>query len=88
TLGDIYFLYQEDGYLYTQVEDRTTTRGDVVNISYHITEGVPANVHYINIVGNTKTKDKVIRRELSILPGQRFRRSLLMRSLRDVTYLN
>jgi len=88
TLGDIYFLYQEDGYLYTQVEDKTTTRGNVVNITYHITEGVPANVHYINIQGNTKTKEKVIRRELSVLPGQRFRRSLLMRSLRDITYLN
>jgi outer membrane protein insertion porin family len=88
SLGNIYFLYQEEGYLYTQIEDRTTTRGNVVNITYHITEGVPANVNYVNIVGNTKTKDKVIRRELSILPGQRFRRSLLMRSLRDVMYLN
>lgn len=88
TLGNIYSLYQEEGYLYTQVEDKTTTRGNVVTITYHITEGVAANVHYINIQGNTKTKEKVIRRELSILPGQRFRRSLLMRSLRDVTYLN
>ncbi len=88
TLGNIYFLYQEEGYLYAQVEDKTTTRGNVVNITYHITEGVAANVHYINIQGNTRTKGKVIRRELSILPGQRFRRSLLMRSLRDVTYLN
>ena len=88
TLGDIYFLYQEDGHLYTRVEDKTTTRGDVVNVTYSITEGVPANVRYINIRGNTKTKEKVIRRELSLVPGQRFRRSLLMRSLRDVTYLN
>ena len=88
TLGNIYSLYQEEGYLYAQVEDKTTTRENVVNITYHITEGVAANVHYINIQGNTKTKEKVIRRELSILPGQRFRRSLLMRSLRDVTYLN
>lgn len=88
TLGDIYFLYQEDGHLYTQVEDKTTTRGDVVNVTYGITEGVPANVRYVNIQGNTKTKEKVIRRELSLVPGQRFRRSLLMRSLRDVNYLN
>lgn len=88
TLGDIYFLYQEDGHLYTQVEDKTTTRGDVVNLTYNITEGVPANVRYINIRGNTKTKEKVIRREFSLVPGQRFRRSLLERSLRDVTYLN
>ncbi|MGB2989656.1 MAG: outer membrane protein assembly factor BamA, partial [Candidatus Zixiibacteriota bacterium] len=88
TLGDIYFLYQEDGHLYTQVEDQTTTREDVVNVTYNITEGVPANVRYINIRGNTKTKEKVIRRELSLVPGQRFRRSFLMRSLRDVNYLN
>ena len=88
TLGNIYSLYQEEGYLYAQVEDKTTTHGNVVNIAYHITEGVSANVHYIKIQGNTKTKEKVIRRELSLFPGQRFRRSLLMRSLRDVTYLN
>jgi outer membrane protein insertion porin family len=88
TLGEIYTLYQEEGYLYAQVEDKTTTRGNVVNISYNISEGVPANVRYVNIQGNTKTKDKVIRRELSILPGQKFRRSVLMRSLRDVMYLD
>jgi outer membrane protein insertion porin family len=88
TLGNIYSLYQEEGYIYVMVEDKTATKGSMVNISYHITEGVPANVHKINIEGNTKTKEKVIRRELSILPGQRFRRSLLMRSIRDVMYLN
>jgi outer membrane protein insertion porin family len=88
TLGEIYSFYQEEGYLYVQVEDKTSTRGNVVNIVYGLTEGVPANVNYINVAGNTKTKDKVIRRELSIFPGQRFRRSLLMRSLRDVMYLD
>jgi outer membrane protein insertion porin family len=88
TLGNIYSLYLEEGYLYTHVEDKTTTRGDVVNITYHITEGLPANVNYVHIQGNTKTKEKVIRRELSVFPGQRFRRSLLERSQRDVTYLN
>jgi outer membrane protein insertion porin family len=62
TLGNIYSLYQEDGYLYVQVEDKTTTRKDTVNIAYNLTEGVPANIHFINILGNTKTKDKVIRR--------------------------
>ncbi|MGB8656577.1 MAG: outer membrane protein assembly factor BamA [Candidatus Zixiibacteriota bacterium] len=88
TLSQVYSLYMEEGHLYAQVEDKTTTRGDVMDIKYHITEGVPANIHYVNIQGNTKTKEKVIRREISILPGQRFRRSLLMRSQRDVTYLN
>ncbi len=88
TLGNIYSLYQEEGYIYVMIEDKTATSGNVVNIDYQITEGMPANVNKINIEGNTKTKEKVIRRELSILPGQRFRRSLLMRSIRDVMYLN
>lgn len=88
TLSDIYSLYLEEGYIYTRVEDKTTTKDDVVKITYNITEGLPANVRYVNIEGNTKTKEKVIRREISIFPGQRFRRSLLMRSQRDVNYLN
>jgi outer membrane protein insertion porin family len=88
TLGNIYSVYQEEGYIYVMVEDNTTTIDSIVNISYHTTEGMPANVHKINVEGNTKTKEKVIRRELSILPGQRFKRSLLMRSIRDVMYLN
>ncbi|MFQ6032317.1 MAG: outer membrane protein assembly factor BamA, partial [Candidatus Zixiibacteriota bacterium] len=88
TLGNIYSVYQEEGYIYVMIEDKTNTQGNIVNIDYHITEGMPANVHKIDVRGNTKTKEKVIRRELSILPGQRFRRSLLMRSIRDVMYLN
>jgi outer membrane protein insertion porin family len=88
TLGNIYSLYQEEGHIYVMIEDNTTTRDSMVNVDYQITEGMPANVRKINIQGNTKTKEKVIRRELSLLPGQRFRRSLLMRSIRDVMYLN
>ncbi len=88
TLGNIYSAYQEEGHIYVMVEDDPNTKDSTVNIHYHITEGMPASVHKINIQGNTKTKEKVIRRELTILPGQRFRRSLLMRSIRDVMYLN
>jgi outer membrane protein insertion porin family len=88
TLRDLYSAYQEESYLYARILDNTQTQGNVVNINYQISEGIPANIHLINIEGNTKTKDKVIRRELSLVPGQRFRQSLLMRSLRDVTYLN
>ena len=42
----------------------------------------------VNIVGNRKTKEKVIRREISMLPGQVFSRTLLIRSVRDVMALN
>lgn len=88
SIGNIYTLYQEDGYLYTRVVDDTKTADTVVNISYEISEGVPAHVRRIEITGNVKTKDKVIRRELAIYPGQVFKRSRLMRSLQNVMRLN
>lgn len=88
TLEELHALYLEEGYLYAQILDETKTKGNVVDVNYLISEGIPANIRKINIAGNTKTREKVIRRELWVRPGQRFRRSLLMRSLRDVMYLN
>jgi outer membrane protein insertion porin family len=40
-----------------------------IDINYTIEEGEKAFVQRINIVGNTRTKDKVIRREVLIAPG-------------------
>ena len=88
TLTELNNLYQEEGYIYVQILDNTSTQGNVVNIDYQITEGVPANIHFVRIEGNIKTKEKVVRRELSVIPGRRFHRSILLRSLRDVMYLN
>ncbi|MBI5867268.1 MAG: outer membrane protein assembly factor BamA [candidate division Zixibacteria bacterium] len=88
SIGNIYQAYQEDGYLYARVIEDTKTIDSVVNVSCEVSEGVPAHVHRINIEGNVKTKDKVIRRELAIYPGEVFHRSSLMRSLRNVMALN
>ena len=43
-----------------------------VNITYHVTEGSRFRVGRVNIAGNTKTKDKVIRREIPLKPGDMF----------------
>lgn len=88
TIGELYSAYQEEGYLHTRIEDERHTRDTTIDIAYHITEGLPSQVRMIDVVGNTKTKEKVIRRELFIRPGDTFRRSLLMRSLREVMQLN
>lgn len=88
SIGNIYQAYQEDGYLYARVIEDIKTVDTIVNITCEISEGVPAHVHRINIEGNVKTKDKVIRRELAIYPGEVFHRSSLMRSLRNVMALN
>lgn len=43
-----------------------------VNITYRITEGSRFRVGRVNVTGNTKTKDKVIRREIPLKPGDQF----------------
>ncbi len=85
---EIYNAYMEEGHLYTRVVEDTKTQDSTVNLTYEISEGVPAHVNRIDIIGNAKTKDKVIRRELTLFPGQTFRRSLLQRSMRNVMLLN
>ncbi len=89
TLEGIYSAYYEVGHLHIRVADIRTTRADsIVDINYDILEGLPSHVNLVKIVGNYKTKEKVIRREISTFPGQVFNQSLAIRSVRDVMALN
>ncbi len=88
TLFKFYEMYQDLGYWYLQIDENTTTRGDTLDTHFVLTENNPAHIRKINIVGNTKTREKVIRRELFIKPGMIFKRSVLGRSLREVMILN
>lgn len=82
-------LYYDSGYIYAQVEPTEVPAGDrQLNIDFNVTEGKQAKVNEIRITGNTRTKEKVIRRELRILPGDTFSRTLLERSQREVWMLN
>ncbi len=80
--------YREEGYLWVQVKDRQTFRGDTIDATFEITESKPAIVGKVNVSGNSKTKEKVIRREMTIYPGQKYKQSLMMRSVRDIYQLN
>ena len=85
--GEAYAAYAERGYLYLDVEPRETVRDSMVDVEFHVGEGQPSNVRYINITGNKGTREKVIRRELSIHEGDRFRRSALVRTQGDLMRL-
>lgn len=87
-LFKFYEMYQDLGYWFVQVEENSVPRGDTLDFHFVITENEPAYIRKINIAGNTKTREKVIRRELFIKPGMIFKRSLLGRSLREVMILN
>jgi outer membrane protein insertion porin family len=77
-------LYWDEGYIYNSISPNKKVKGDVINVHFEITEGEPAHIHEINIAGNTKTSETVIRRQLVVHPGDVFRRALVIRSLREV----
>ncbi len=85
TLAEMYNMYTERGYLIDlRIRPSITEVGDSVYVNYVINEGDPSSIDVIDIIGNTKTKERVIRREVDIYPGQLMRRSLLLRSQRDI----
>ncbi|UYZ58712.1 outer membrane protein assembly factor BamA [Hymenobacter latericus] len=85
---DVTSIYMNDGYLFFQIDPvETRVEGDSIDIEMRLTEGVQARVKDINIAGNTKTSDHVIRRELRTLPGDKFNRELLIRSQRELASL-
>lgn len=67
-------LYSTKGYIDVQIKPELipNTATGTIDIIYHIEEGKPSYVERIEIRGNTRTKDKVIRRELAIQPGELF----------------
>lgn len=84
-------MYYDLGYIFASITPKEEPSPDDplrLNIRFLVNEGKQAKINEINITGNTKTKEKVIRRELQIFPGQTFNKSLLERSQRDVWMLN
>lgn len=59
-----------------------------VDINYRVDEGVQSYVNLVNIQGNTRTKDRVIRRELAVRPGDIFDTTLIDVSRKRLENLN
>jgi len=82
-------LYYDRGYIYANITPRETVdENNELDIHFFVTESQQAKINEIKITGNTKTKEKVVRREIRIYPGDTFNRSLLERSQREVWMLN
>jgi outer membrane protein insertion porin family len=87
--GDISGLYMDDGYLFFRVEPiETRVYNDTIDYEIRISEGPQATIRAVNITGNDKTKEYVIRREIRTIPGEKFSRSDLIRSQRELSALN
>jgi len=88
-LENVRSLYMDRGYLYLNIAPHEIpVAKDSVKVRFDLQENYQVSVRKIDIVGNTKTKEDVIRRELRIFPGDVFSRERLMRSQREIFILN
>ena len=86
---DVQSLYMDRGYLYSNIEPFfTPADNDSIDVHFSVTENNKVYVRNINIYGNSKTRENVIRRELDVFPGDLFRRTLLQTSMRKLHVLN
>jgi outer membrane protein insertion porin family len=81
------------GYAFVDVKPRVTRHPDThtVDLAFEIGEGPRVYVERIDIVGNTRTQDKVIRREFRLAEGDAFSAEAVRRSrqrLQDLNYFN
>ena len=86
--GDISSLYQDDGYLFFHLDPiETAVYNDTIDFEIRMAEGPQATYGKITVSGNDKTKDYVILREMRTLPGQKFSRSDIIRTQRELSQL-
>lgn len=85
---DLTNLYQNNGYLFSNINPvEIRTVNDTIDFEIRITEGPIAYFNKITVVGNDKTNDHVIYRELRTKPGQKYSKEDLIRSIREIGQL-
>lgn len=85
---DISSLYLDDGYLGFDVNPvEVAVTNDSVDIEMRIFEGPQFTIDNVVINGNDRTNEHIIRREIRTRPGQKFSRSQIIRSQREIINL-
>jgi outer membrane protein insertion porin family len=89
-VDEIIDRYMEHGYARVDVNPLITVRKaeHIADITLSITEGGIFRIGRINITGNTKTRDKVIRREMRLDEGEIFNNKMIKRSYQRINNLN
>lgn len=86
---DVSTLYMDNGYLFFRADPiETAIEGDSIDLELRIFEGPQATIDKVTIAGNDRTHEHVIRRELRTRPGDKFSRSDIIRSQRQIINLN
>ena len=81
-------LYMDEGYFHFMINPVITPVGDdSLDVQFNIVENQIVRIRKINITGNDKTHENVVRRELRMYPGDIFNRKKLIDSYRDIIIL-
>ena len=82
TIDALTFAAGVRGFAFVDVRPRVRRDRDnqLINITFQVNEGPRVYIERINIVGNTRTLDRVIRREITLVEGDAFNRVLIDRS--------
>jgi outer membrane protein insertion porin family len=82
---DLSNLYQNNGYLFSNINPvEVSVENDTINFEIRVVEGKPAYFNKITVVGNTRTNDHVIYRELRTKPGNIYSKSQIVRTVREL----
>ena len=85
---DISSLYLDDGYLFFNITPvEIATNNDSIDLEVRIYEGKQARLNKVAVIGNSKTNDHVVMREIRTKPGDLFNRSNIIRSQRELAQL-
>ncbi len=85
---DISSLYLDDGYLAFDIQPtEIAIENDSVDIEMRIFEGPQFTIDNVVIKGNDRTNEHIVRREIRTKPGQKFSRSNIIRSQREIINL-
>ena len=85
---DVSTLYMDNGYLFFNIDPvEVAVVGDSIDLEFRIFEGPQATIDKVILNGNDRTHEHVIRRELRTRPGQKFSRSDIIRSQREIINL-
>ena len=86
--NDLTNLYQNNGYLFSNINAvEVSAENDTINFEIRVTEGKLASFNKISVVGNTKTNDHVIYRELRTKPGELYSKDQVVRTVREIGQL-
>lgn len=87
-MSSVNSLYQNNGYLFSKIDPGEEVVGeDSIDINVKIYEGKQAKINEVDVSGNRKVNDNVIRRELYVRPGELYNRSLLMATIRQLNQM-